>query len=170
MRGDKKPSHPRKPLNTGNGTGNVCFMSTDKPTKPAKAPALDLAAELKQANTLAQELHADLTASRAEVARLTSALNAATAANAKAEERASQAEAARQAALDSVPQMASRQAAVILGGVGHAPLPAGQDSHKGASGSPSTPEEIRAAFARMTPGTAEATAFWKQHRAVLIGR
>lgn len=145
-------------------------MSTDKPTKPAKAQAPDLAAELKQANALTQELHADLTASRAEVARLTAALNAATAANTKAEERAAQAEAAREAAIASVPSMASRQAAAILGQVGHTPLAAGEGSSKGAAGTPSSPEEIRAAFARMTPGTAEATAFWKQHRAVLIGR
>jgi len=145
-------------------------MSTEKSAKNPKVPAPDLAADLKQANALAQELHADLTASRAEVARLTSALNAVTAANTKAEERAVQAEAARQAAIDSVPSMAPRQAAAILGSVGHVPVPAGQDSHKGTSGSPSSPEEIRAAFARMIPGSPEATAFWKQNRSILIGR
>ena len=146
-------------------------MSTDKSAKPAKPTASpDLAAQLTQANALVQELHGDLTTTRAEVARLTSALNEATAARGKADDLAAQAEAARKAAIDSIPGIASRQAAAVLASVGHTPLPAGNGASISGSGAPGSPEEIRSQFARMTPGSPEATAFWKQHRAVLIGR
>jgi hypothetical protein len=147
------------------------MLKPKQPATPGKAKGdaveVGLAAQLTQANALAQQLHADLTAARAEIGRLNGLIDTEAKARKDAEERAAQSDASHKAALESIPGMASRQAAAILGAAGHPAVGAGAPS---SDSSATDPGSLRATFARMTPGSPEANLFWKQHRATLIGR